>query len=301
MIKKEVILSIDTSNYTTSIAIVSKEEIIRDVRRVLDVPQGKRGLRQSDALFHHVKNLPDILEEAMSGLNASIVGVAASDKPRPVTTSYMPVFMAGVSMGKSIAAAMHLPFFTFSHQEGHIEAVAHGQQRPFRCFQLSGGTCELLCVRNEGIEIIGGSHDISFGQVLDRAGVAMGLKFPAGPLMDKIAVEVKPSCLLSKIKCSDNCCNLSGIETQFHRAWESVKTQAKEEHEALVAELFSKIAQSIIDITGNETTFLTGGVSSSKTLRKFLAKYDNIKFPIVGMGNDNAVGIGRLGGAKIWQ
>ena len=231
------ILGIDTSNYRTSVAIVDTEGcILTDERMLLKVKKGERGLRQSEALFQHVENLPNLFEKLPTD-KYELSAVAVSTRPRPVEGSYMPCFKAGYGFGKAVAKSMNIPFYEFSHQEGHIEAIRSNtnisQGKPFLAWHLSGGTCELLKVNKisydflnpedkTDIEIIGGSKDISFGQVIDRVGVLLGMNFPAGEEMDNIACETdavvkKYAKTLTKIKTQGLEFNLSGIETQIQK------------------------------------------------------------------------------------
>ncbi len=274
--KNRLILGIDTSNYKTSAAVTDmNHNIICDLRKFLKVKQGERGLRQSDALFQHIKNLPELIENISDAVGGgadlgNAAGcfdvVAYSAKPRPAEGSYMPVFLAGESFARSLAAMMGVPALPFSHQEGHIEAIKafselKNADRLMAC-HFSGGTSELLEVAAAAghtgydISIIGGSKDIAFGQVIDRAGVMLGMDFPAGEEMDRIASGIdipgshtaasgsqavtsggqavtsgsraesegspkKTSCgradLLTKIKVKDAWLNLSGIDTQVKR------------------------------------------------------------------------------------
>ena len=181
------VLGIDTSNYKTSVALVDDEgKIICNEQRFLEVKKGERGLRQSTALFQHVNQLPDLIELAFEKLpdNTKVAAVSVSTRPRPVEGSYMPVFNPGYSTGRSLAVALNVPLFTTSHQEGHIEAVKYYSQfkdsNRLICFHFSGGTSEALLVENGTIQIVGGSKDLAFGQVLDRLGVAYGMDFPCG-------------------------------------------------------------------------------------------------------------------------
>ena len=293
---REVVLGIDTSNYTTSVALVTPSKILSDERKMLEVREGERGLRQSDALFQHVRVLPDLLESLMKGYGGSISAVAAASRPRPVKGSYMPVFLPGQSVGRSIAASLSVPYFEFSHQEGHIEAILPDGWRDFHCFHMSGGTTELLSVKNGRISIIGGSKDISIGQLIDRIGVDMGFAFPAGREMDNLAGAHRPSRLLKKIPVKERWMNLSGMETQCRRALERGAEMGP-----LAAEIFVGIAEGICKITGEDRTLLAGGVSSSRTLKGLLAGKDHLRFPQGDLGRDNAVGIARLGGKQIWR
>lgn len=292
----EAVLGIDTSNYTTSAALVTESEILGDERELLVVKRGERGLRQSEALFRHVQVLPDLLERLMENFTGKIVAVAAASRPRPVEGSYMPVFTAGQSVGRSIASTLNVPYYEFSHQEGHIEAILPRGWKEFYCFHMSGGTSELLSVENERIEIIGGSKDISLGQLLDRVGVAMGFSFPAGGKLDELAGMHEPSRILKKIPVDGRWMNLSGIETQCQRALENGA-----EAGPLAAEIFHHMGRAVADVIGKEKTVLAGGVSTSKTLRRLLEGHENIHIPEGDLGRDNGVGIARLGGKKIWR
>ena len=98
----------DTSNYTTSAAWCDGLEG-RNESRILDVPKGALGLRQSDALFLHVKRLPEIVERLLDGRdlkNAAVV--AASSRPRETEDSYMPCFLAGMCEAKTLAMSLEI-------------------------------------------------------------------------------------------------------------------------------------------------------------------------------------------------
>jgi len=301
------ILGIDTSNYKTSVAITDRNgNIICDFRELLQIKKGDKGLRQSDALFQHIKILPDLIEKAMSCLKFNeIAAVSVSTKPRPLLDSYMPVFKAGESIGRSIAASLGVDLFEFSHQEGHIEAVKYysrlKNEPNLLCFHLSGGTCELLKIENSKIKIIGGSKDISFGQLLDRVGVGLGLNFPAGEELDKIAVTGQKSKIIKKIELQGLYFNLSGVETKSLRNLEM---------DGLVPEIFEKISDLLIrlSIKAMEETSLhnivfTGGVAESLFIRNEIIRnvQGNIVFGVRNLSSDNAVGISLLGGKSLWQ
>lgn len=314
------ILGIDTSNYKTSVAVIdSDRNIVCDIRRFLKVKHGEKGLRQSDALFQHVKNIPEMMEELRENFDGTPEAIAYSSRPRPVEGSYMPVFLAGESFARSMGAALCIPVMDFSHQEGHIEAVREysemKDEKHFMACHFSGGTTELLEVKEikngYEIDIIGGSKDISFGQVIDRAGVALGFDFPAGEMLDKIALEtIDSSDVLTPIKVKDAWLNLSGIDTQ-------VKNQISSNEDFntnyLVHELFKKTADAMTKMvlqgaekSGLEKVIMAGGVSSSRFIRNIVAKKLNaagieVCFDDNDVSQDNAVGTALLGGRKIWR
>lgn len=332
MRNNDLVLGIDTSNYTTSLAITDiNGTILTDRRKLLTVKQGERGLRQSHALFQHMENLPEMLLALFGEIDKNRIGaIAASDRPRPIKGSYMPVFKAGVNYGKVMAASLGVPFFEFSHQEGHLEAVRRHSslsgEAEFLAYHLSGGTCELLHVKNGAIAILGGSKDLSFGQVIDRVGVAMGMEFPAGKEMDLIAVnfrdkprdpdktKLKKSSLLKKIPIDGFEINLSGIETQCQR-----ELQKGADTEALIYELFQNISaclcgltEKAVSETGCGRILFTGGVSASRFVRDEIEHFFDGKtksgerqlqavFGDPSLSSDNAVGIAFLGGNELWQ
>lgn len=191
-------LGIDSSAYTTSLAIVDEQyNIIADERITLQVAEGKRGLRQSEALFLHVKNLPFLFAGVKPCLEGGIDALAVSAFPRRAEGSYMPVFLAGLAQAQVLSDFTGLPLYEISHQEGHIMAGLKGNQsllhkQSFLAVHFSGGTSEILKVKwsNPGfLEIETGmaGTDLHAGQLVDRVGVALGMGFPAGAQMEELA------------------------------------------------------------------------------------------------------------------
>lgn len=315
------ILGIDTSNYKTSIAVTDRRRsVVYDDRRFLAVKPGERGLRQSDALFQHMKNLPEMMETFRNGFQGTFDAIAYSAKPRPCESSYMPVFLAGEGYGRTLAAAMRIPIAGFSHQEGHIEAIkafsSLQEERTFLACHFSGGTSELLQVTEKdpqeaGYEIViaGGSKDISFGQVLDRVGVALGMGFPAGAEMDEIALHTEyASAALTQVKVKDAWLNLSGIDTQAKNL-----LPAMNDRNPLIREIFDKITDAMekmilqgAEKTGIGKVLMAGGVASSQYIRKRLpARLGKMGITAVfgqnDLSQDNAVGVALLGGKRLWR
>lgn len=329
MQSKDLILGIDTSNYTTSLAITDiNGEIAADLRKLLTVKQGERGLRQSHALFQHLENIPEMLTGIYSQIDKDRIGaIAVSNRPRPIEGSYMPVFKAGVNYGKVMAASLGVPFFEFSHQEGHLAAVlcnsSLSDEPEYLAYHLSGGTCELLHVTDAGIRILGGSKDLSFGQVIDRVGVALGMEFPAGREMDSIAIKrrdllshsnlqknkmFKPVSRLKKIPIDGLDINLSGLETQCTR-----ELDKGADPDEMIYELFQKISECLCQLTEKALTesccsgvLFTGGVTASRFIRDAIEhsmkdKQCKIIFGDPALSSDNAVGVSFLGGKELWQ
>lgn len=302
------VLGIDTSCYTTSAALVSVEgELLGSARRLLTVGEGERGLQQSQGLFQHVKNLPDMIGQVMQGA-PQICAVCASVRPRPAEESYMPVFRAGESQARAAAALLRVPFYPVSHQEGHVRAAmvdaGIDAGRPFLALHLSGGTTEILLADQGRLTLLGGSLDLHAGQLVDRTGVRMGLGFPAGPALEKLAMQAAPQGLLG-VSIKGTSCNLAGAENKIER-W---LAQGELSREQIAAEVFDFLCRTIermienaCEATGARQALLAGGVASSTLLRGMLnarAKKRRLNCRLYyahpELSGDNAVGVALLG------
>ena len=302
-------LGMDTSCYTTSVALACGEEYVQR-RRLLDVELGQRGLRQSEAVFQHVNRMPELIEALCRDCpDAKIGAVCASTRPRPREGSYMPVFTAGAGFARCAAAALGVPFYETSHQEGHIRAARTGldiPEGPLLAVHLSGGTTEVVVSDEERFEIVGGTQDISAGQLIDRVGVALGLTFPAGPEMEKLARKGEAKSRLS-VRVRDGRCSLSGAEAETLRMRESGETA-----ENIAAEVFSCVTRTLGKMlaqagekTGTHRALLAGGVASSLYLRDLLearmkkAGCDmKVYWADPALAGDNAVGVAEIGYEK---
>lgn len=304
------ILGIDTSCYTTSCALVTPEgELIASSRRLLTVEEGGRGLMQSQGLFQHVKNLPQMVENVRAEApEAEICAVCASVRPRPAEESYMPVFRAGESQARAAAALLRVPFYPVSHQEGHVRAamVDSGidENAPFLALHLSGGTTELLLCEAGKLTLLGGSLDLHAGQLVDRTGVRMHMPFPAGPSLEKLAMQGKAQALIGVSVKGVNC-NLAGAENKTARWIE----EGKMPPEQIAAEVFDFLSRTIIRMieaaceqTGVKQALLAGGVASSTLLKKMLLErtrkrglHCKLCFAHPELSGDNAVGVALLG------
>ncbi|MFZ5943396.1 MAG: O-sialoglycoprotein endopeptidase [Bacillota bacterium] len=319
----EAFIGIDTSNYTTSVAAVCSGGVLSDERLILDVKQGFRGLRQSEALFQHVKNLPVLCQKVLEQLkDMNIKGIGYSSKPRPVENSYMPVFIAGSSMAKVLSAALDVPLVETTHQEGHMAAGIWSCKENiisnnFNAVHISGGTTEVLEITDfnsallqSKINLIGGTSDLHAGQFVDRVGVKMGLNFPAGPQLELLARNSKNHlsfpCVVQGLNIS-----FSGPESHAQRLLE--KGEYLEDIARGVENCLAKTLEKLIInvyYRNNLPDFLImGGVSSNNYLRNVLIENINKKEPGINIffadprySSDNAVGIGfitlrRVGGA----
>ncbi len=295
-------LGIDTSNYTTSVALVGEDGSLSQQKKLLPVKEGERGLRQSEALFHHTKILPELLEELLVG--ASLTAVGVSVRPRNIESSYMPCFMAGHSAARAIAAACGIPLYETSHQVGHILAALKSCNRldlalgksPFIAFHFSGGTTDCLLVTPDPDEVIScreisTSSDLKAGQAIDRVGVMLGLKFPCGVELEKLALKsrrefrVRPSF-------KDGRCSLSGVENICRRM--SDRGEDKPDIALCCIKHIEAAALAMTEYALKEAGELpliyAGGVMSDGIIRKSIQSRYEAHFAEPALSADNACG-----------
>ena len=296
------VLGLDTSNYTTSAAVFDGERG-RNQGRLLEVRPGELGLRQSDALFQHVKHLPEVVEALLGeeGLG-TVQAVGASTRPRAVEGSYMPCFLAGASQGQVLSQVLGVPFYAFSHQQGHLAAAAWSAgrldllDRPFLAWHLSGGTTELLRVEPEedGVavraEILGGTSDISAGQLIDRTGVLLGLSFPAGKGVEKLSRQAQKR-EYYKVKVNGLTFSLSGMENKVRQMVQRGEEPA--EIAWFAQETVCRVVQACTKAAMEEYPGLpvlcSGGVASNGRLKELLRQNCGALFAQPRFSTDNAM------------
>lgn len=312
------ILAIDTSCYTTSAALMSfTGSLVADTRRVLDVPLGNRGLSQSEALFQHIRNLPQLMEELSVQVDfGEVKAIGVSTRPRPLESSYMPVFLGGLNTARTLAAALQVPMYSFSHQEGHMGAALFSTAfKPLKHFLMchfSGGTSELCLAGKAGpgsysLELVSYSGDLHAGQFVDRIGVALGLPFPAGKHLEAMAANIKVEVPVVKTHLDKNgVFSFSGPETALQRliAKGLEPAAAARSAEETVARTLKKALTYAMEKTGVNTVVLAGGVMSNRYIAAYLQKKlprADLYFAAPDLASDNAVGVAYLALEKCLQ
>jgi N6-L-threonylcarbamoyladenine synthase len=300
-------LGIDTSNYTTSLAVFDDEtKQAENFRKMLPVKNGEKGLRQNDAVFLHLKNLPALFHDAAKKYDfKTLAAIGVSDRPRNLPGSYMPCFVPGQTAADVLSDALSIPLKRFSHQEGHIMAGIYSAgneallQRPFLAFHFSGGTSDVLLAepKKEGflIETIGQSLDITAGQLIDRVGVAHGLSFPAGKEMDAASLLGK-SPVRPRICVRECSFHLSGFENIAEKMRKE-NVPAKDIFAFIfetVALVVRRAAENARETYGPLPVLLAGGVMASESIRRSFAGDEQIYFAGKEYCTDNAAGIACL-------
>lgn len=297
-------LGIDTSNYTTSAALYFPDNgQILQKKMLLPVKPGEKGLRQSDAVFHHTVQLPKIIGELFSEADKpEICAIGVSEKPRNAEGSYMPCFLCGTGLAQSLSAVMDIPVYKTSHQTGHILAALFSAGRfdligkKFIAFHVSGGTTDCLLCEPDADSIIritelSTSLDLKAGQAVDRCGVMLGLTFPCGIELERLAEKSKRTYKI-KTKLRDGCCSLSGVENKcadMLKKGESAEDIAKFCLESVLSAVEAMTEYALEDNPCDDVVY-AGGVMSNKLIRHRLESRFNASFAAPEFSCDNASG-----------
>lgn len=304
------LLGIDTSNYTTSCAWYdTNRNLLLQRKQLLPVPAGQAGLRQSDAVFHHTRQLPMLIEQLTADIGGALrpdaVGVSVS--PRGAADSYMPCFLAGQGAARMLAAALSVPLHTTSHQMGHILAALYSADclawlqpnaAPFLAFHVSGGTTD--CVRCTPhpddvlrIEPVSQSLDLKAGQAIDRVGLLLGLQFPCGAELEKLAMQSSSTAHM-QVRLRDGCCSLSGLQNQCEAMLKKGVPAADIAKYCLcsVAAVISAMTKDAASKHGNPAVLYAGGVLSDRLIQDQLRQLPlQSAFAQPEFSCDNAAGI----------
>ncbi len=300
-------LGIDTSNYTTSAALYdSQTRTVLQKKMLLPVKSGEKGLRQSDAVFHHTVQLPQVITDLFSDCSRAVNAVGVSVSPRRAVGSYMPCFLVGKSVAVALSAAENRPLHIFSHQEGHIAAALYSANKlsllneKFIAFHISGGTTEALLVAPDkehilSAECIAQSLDLKAGQLVDRVGVMLGLSFPCGAELERLSQKSDARYRLKPTMKGADCC-LSGLENQCRKLYEQGEAPENVAQYCMQGVLAGLVGMTdaILKQYGNLPMVFSGGVASNAMLRTVLSERYGAFFAEPAFSADNAAGIAVL-------
>ena len=300
-------LGIDTSNYTTSVAIYDDiNNQVFQYRKLLPVKKGEKGIRQSDAVFHHTNQLTELLENAFDEFEGELSALGVSVKPCNLDGSYMPCFLPGILSAQSVSSALHIPLYKFSHQDGHIAAALYSAGRldlidkEFIAFHISGGTSQALkvspCDGYFKTQLISDSLDLKAGQAVDRVGIMLGLSFPCGAELDKLAQKSTEDYRGIKVFRKDGNFSLSGVENKCKDMFSK-----GEKPEDIALYCIKYIEKALYDTVteirkeyGDLPLVFSGGVMSNSVIRKDFTEEFNACFAEPQYSSDNAAGIAVL-------
>lgn len=301
-------LGFDTSNYTTSVALFDGKNVIQQ-KKLLSVKEGERGLRQSDAVFQHIVNMPQLMENLCYN-NKGIKAVSVSTRPRNTEGSYMPCFLVGFNTAKAVSTFNSCNLYETSHQIGHVLAALYSVGRldliseRFVAFHLSGGTTEALLVEPDEKEIIKAtiiakSLDLKAGQAVDRTGVLLGLKFPCGIELDKMSLQSSTE-FKHKTSFKGLDCSLSGVENKVKKMIEQGANSCDIAKFTItyICDTLDKMTENIIKMYGDLPLVYAGGVMSNTIIKEKMSNKYKALFASPEFSCDNAAGIAIYGYLK---
>lgn len=307
-------LGVDTSNYTTSVAVYdSDKNKVTHARKLLPVKEGALGLKQSDAVFSHVKQLGDVCAKCMEEINSMPVAVGVSTRPREQEGSYMPCFLVGECAADFVSSVLKIPKYPFAHQSGHVAAAIYSTgveelyNKEHLAFHFSGGTTECVHITPNkhsifSAEIIATSLDLKAGQAVDRVGKMLGLAFPAGKHMDELSHKSQKKFKIKPVFKGMNCC-ISGLENKCQKMLD--QAQPKEDIAKYCIAYIVEVAKEMLckarEMHPNLPVVFSGGVMSNSMIRQELAEHQGVYFGEVEFSSDNAAGIAVLAYLKHTQ
>ena len=216
----------------------------------------------------------------------------------------MPCFMVGYSHAKLLSDALSVPLVEVSHQQGHVAASLWSAGRldlmdsAHLAWHLSGGTTELLLVEPEGKNVkcsrIGGTSDISAGQLIDRTGQLLKLPFPSGKHLDTLS-QTAQSREVFRVKCPGMEFSLSGVQNkvqQFHEKQGDASETAAYALRCVAAAVYKATENALKEYPGLSVVF-SGGVASNSMLRAVMAPLNPV-FSQPQYSTDNAIGVAVL-------
>lgn len=302
-------LGLDTSNYTTSVAIYNGFDIKQE-KKLLNVKKGTLGLRQSEAVFQHINQIPNLISNVMKNEVSSIKAIGVSKAPRDENGSYMPCFTVGLSIARVISETLKVPMYTFSHQGGHIVAALYSAkkldllEKNFLAFHISGGTTEAVIVEPDDKNVIKCERvfktlDLNAGQAIDRIGVMLGLDFPAGAELEKIALKYNENIKTKPCIKGTDCC-ISGLENICLNMKKQNEGDSKIARYCIeyIADTLDSICERLIGKYGDLPIVFSGGVMSNSIINNRLSKKYGAFFATPEFSSDNAAGLAILSSIK---
>ncbi len=306
--KDIIILGIESSCDETSVAIVKngREVLSNVINTQISIHELYGGVVPEIASRNHVENISPVMKEALKEANVKIDDIDA------IACTYGPglvgALLVGVSYAKALSYASNKPLIGVNHIQGHIAAnyiTYRDLKPPFLTLLISGGNTQLVLVKDyTEFEILGKTKDDAVGEAFDKIARVIGLGYPGGPKMDKLAQEGIPNIDLPKVHVDGFDFSFSGLKTAIinlhHKDPNINKADLAASFEKDVAEILLNNTIKAINLTKINKIALAGGVSANSYIRKAfkqLEEKENIKvfYPELKLCTDNAAMIASAG------
>lgn len=313
--KDIIILGIESSCDETAASVVKngREVLSNIISSQIDLHTQYGGVVPEIASRKHIEKINQVIEEALEKAEVALQDITA------IAVTYGPglvgALLVGVSAAKAISFASNIPLIGIHHIEGHISAnyIENPELKPpFVCLVASGGHSHLVLVKDYGVyEIIGRTRDDAAGEAFDKVARVIGLGYPGGPKIDKLAKEGNADAISfprAKLQDSEYDFSFSGLKSSVLNYVNSCKMKGEAICEADIAASFQK---AVIDVLvdhslhavlefGSDKFAIAGGVASNTSLRAALKEacaVQGVKFyyPSPIFCTDNAAMIGVAG------
>ena len=306
--KDIIILGIESSCDETSVAIVKngREVLSNVINTQISIHELYGGVVPEIASRNHVENISPVMKEALKEANVKIDdvdGIACTYGPGLVGA-----LLVGVSYAKALSYAANKPLIGVNHIQGHIAAnyiTYKDLEPPFLTLLISGGNTQLVLVKDyTKFEILGKTRDDAVGEAFDKIARVIGLGYPGGPKMDKLAQEGTPNIVLPKVHIDGLDFSFSGLKTAIinlhHKTPDINKADLAASFEKDVAEILLENKKKAVKETNINKIALAGGVSANSYIRKAfkeLEEKEDIKvyYPELKLCTDNAAMIASAG------
>ena len=306
--KDIIILGIESSCDETSVAVVKngREVLSNVINTQISIHELYGGVVPEIASRNHVENISPVMKEALKEANIKIDdvdGIACTYGPGLVGA-----LLVGVSYAKALSYAANKPLIGVNHIQGHIAAnyITYKELKPpFLTLLISGGNTQLVLVKDyTEFEILGKTRDDAVGEAFDKIARVIGLGYPGGPKMDKLAQEGTPNIVLPKVHIDGLDFSFSGLKTAIinlhHKTPDINKADLAASFEKDVAEILLENTKKAVKETNINKIALAGGVSANSYIRKALKELEekeNIKvyYPELKLCTDNAAMIASAG------
>ncbi|NQX93054.1 MAG: tRNA (adenosine(37)-N6)-threonylcarbamoyltransferase complex transferase subunit TsaD [Flavobacteriales bacterium] len=316
------LLAIESSCDETSAAIIRGNKILANFIANQKIHSQYGGVVPELASREHQKNIVPVVHEAVkeAGIDLKdIDGIAFTQGP-----GLLGSLMVGTSFAKSLSLGLNVPLVGVHHMHAHIlahfieDAGEHMPTLPMLCLTVSGGHTQLVVVKGPGdLEVIGGTLDDAAGEAFDKSAKIMGLPYPGGPLIDKLAEEGNPHAFeFSGSKLPNYEFSFSGFKTSVLRLLQKEMRKDDQFIENNKADLCASVRWTIVDSLmhqvkkaakdlGIKDVAIAGGVSANQLLRRTLVETGkqegwNTYIPKFAYCTDNAAMIA-MGGMFKWM
>ena len=297
MNKHPIILGIDSSCDDTGIGIVQNNKVLANVVSSQDEIHAEwGGIVPEKASREHLRVIDAVLEHALRDANIElkdIDAIAATYGPGLIGT-----LLVGLSYGKALAWSTEKPFIPVHHLEGHIASVLAGSEiePPFLCLIASGGHSSLFDVKQWGNYVeLGRTRDDAAGEAFDKTARLLGLGFPGGPALSKLAESGDDEAFqftlpMQRQKGYDF--SFSGLKTAvsmlMKKEPDANKADVAASFERIVVKSLVTVSARAAQMTGHKTIVVAGGVAANKRLRREFAKIGlEMRFPPFELATDN--------------